>query len=228
MLECVCVWLSNSATPWTVVHQAPLSKGFSRQEYCSGLPFPSPRDLPDLGIKPTFPALQADSLLSEPLGKSPWFSDILKIQLLLGRKFQHADHPARRLFASPRSSAHPPALHPPQKELHAGSLLLGGRVSGTHLNTLNLGKANSELLKEVKSSGTCQLCPTLRLHGQYSPWNSPGRNTGMGSFSLLQGIFPSQELNQGFLHCRLILYQLSYSSTKQVPSLTTDLKKKKK
>ena len=78
---------STLATPWTVVHQAPLSKGFSRQEYCSGLPFPSPRDLPDLGIKPTFPALQADSLLSEPLGKSPWFSDILKIQLLLGRKF---------------------------------------------------------------------------------------------------------------------------------------------
>ena len=47
-------------TPWTAAHQAPLSMGFSRQEYWSGLPFPSPGDLPDPGIKPTslrFPAL---------------------------------------------------------------------------------------------------------------------------------------------------------------------------
>ena len=51
---------------------APLSMGFSRQEYWSGLPFPSPGDLPDLGIKPRFPALQADSLPSEPQG-SPKF-----------------------------------------------------------------------------------------------------------------------------------------------------------
>ena len=55
-----------SEMPWTVAHQAPLSMGFSRQEYWSGLPFPSPGDLPDPGIKPespTAPALQADSLL---------------------------------------------------------------------------------------------------------------------------------------------------------------------
>ena len=61
------------ATPWTVAYQAPLSMGFSRQEYWSGLPFPSPGDLPDPGIiKPTYltsPALQVDSLLSEPPGK---------------------------------------------------------------------------------------------------------------------------------------------------------------
>ena len=49
-------------TPWTVARQAPLSVGFSRQEYWSGLPFPSPGDLPDPGIKPRSPALQADSL----------------------------------------------------------------------------------------------------------------------------------------------------------------------
>ena len=49
--------------------QAPLSMGFSRQEYGSGLPFPSPRDLPDLGIEPGSLALQADSLSSEPPGK---------------------------------------------------------------------------------------------------------------------------------------------------------------
>ena len=57
------------ATPWTVGHQAPLSMGFSRQEYCSGLPFPSPGDLPNPGIEPRSPALQADDLLSEPPGK---------------------------------------------------------------------------------------------------------------------------------------------------------------
>ena len=50
------------ATPWTVALQAPLFMGFSRQEYWSGLPFPSPGDLPDLGIEPRSPTLQADAL----------------------------------------------------------------------------------------------------------------------------------------------------------------------
>ena len=49
-------------TPWTAACQAPLSMGFSRQEYWSGLPFPSPGDLPDPGIEPMSPSLQADSL----------------------------------------------------------------------------------------------------------------------------------------------------------------------
>ena len=56
-------------TPWTVVHQAPLSMEFSRQKYWSGLPFPSPGDLPNSGTEPGAPALQADSLPSEPPGK---------------------------------------------------------------------------------------------------------------------------------------------------------------
>ena len=56
------------ATPWTVAYQAPLSMGFSRQECWSGLPFPSPGDLPNLGIEPGSPALQADALPSEPPG----------------------------------------------------------------------------------------------------------------------------------------------------------------
>ena len=63
----ICVL--HFATSWTVAHQAPLPTEFSRQEYWSGLPFPSLGDLPDPGIEPGFPALQADSLLSEPLGK---------------------------------------------------------------------------------------------------------------------------------------------------------------
>ena len=55
-------------TPWTVAYQAPQSMKFSRQEYWSGLPFPSPGDLPKPGIEPRFPALQADALPSEPPG----------------------------------------------------------------------------------------------------------------------------------------------------------------
>ena len=56
-------------TPWTVAYQAPPSVGFSRQEYWSGLPFPSLGDLPNPGIEPRSPALQEDALPSEPPGK---------------------------------------------------------------------------------------------------------------------------------------------------------------
>ena len=60
-----------------------------------------------------------------------------------------------------------------------------------------------------------QLCPTLcnPMDCMYSPWNSPGKNTGVGSLSLLQGIFLTQESNWGLLHCRRILYQLSYQGS---------------
>ena len=57
------------ATPWTVAYEAPQSMGFSRQEYWSGLPFPSPGDLPNPGIEPGSPSLEADALTSEPPGK---------------------------------------------------------------------------------------------------------------------------------------------------------------
>ena len=58
------------ATPWGVAYQAPPSVGFSRQEYWSGLPFPSPGDLPNPGIEPRSPTLRADALPSEPPGKT--------------------------------------------------------------------------------------------------------------------------------------------------------------
>ena len=62
-------WVQLFVIPWTVVYQASPSMRFSRQEYWSGLPFPSPGDLPYPGIEPGSPALQADALLSEPPGK---------------------------------------------------------------------------------------------------------------------------------------------------------------
>ena len=97
---CVCVlshfsyvWFSGA--PWTIAHQTPLSMAFSRQEYWSGLPFPSPGDLPDPGIEPTSPALQADSLLSEPCKSQLSFSrNILLVFLcilfmsVVARRFQ--------------------------------------------------------------------------------------------------------------------------------------------
>ena len=107
-----CLTLSD---PWTVASQAPLSMGFSRQEYWSGLPFLTPGDLSKPGIKPRSPTLQADSLPSEP----------------------------------------------PRKP----------------------------------------------------------KNTGVGSLSLLQGTFSTQEWNRCFLHYRWILYQLSYQGSLSFPKL---------
>ena len=72
-----CSVMSDSfATPWTVSCQAPLSMGFSRQEYWSGLPFPSPGDLPDLGLALMFPTLVGRSLTTEPPG-NPKYSRCL-------------------------------------------------------------------------------------------------------------------------------------------------------
>ena len=104
VLSCSVVY--DPLTPWTIAPQALLSLGFSRQEYWSGLPCPPSGDLPNPGIKPRFPALQVDSLPSEPPDKP--------------------------------------------------------------------------------------------------------KNTGVGSLSLLHGIFPTQASKWGLLHCRQILCQLSY------------------
>ena len=110
--------------------------GFSRQEYWSGLPFPSPGDLPNLGIKLRSPTLQVDSLLSEP----------------------------------------------PEKPL----LLIVGAV-------LCLVAQWCLTLFDPMDHST----PGSSVHG-----DSPGKNTEVGSHSLLQGIFPTQESNPGLPHCR--------------------------
>ena len=57
---------------------------------------------------------------------------------------------------------------------------------------------------------------SLWSHGLYSPWNSLGQNTGVGSLSLVQGIFPTQESNPGLSHCRQILYQLSHQGSTRI------------
>ena len=67
-----------------------------------------------------------------------------------------------------------------------------------------------------ESASRSVVSDSLRPHGLYSPWNSPGQNTGVGSCSLLQGIFPTQGWNPGLLHCRWILYQLSHKGSPEI------------
>ena len=65
-------------TPWAVAHQVPLFMAFPRQEFWSGLPFPSPGDLPDPGMEPVPPALAGGFFTFEPPGKTPYFSFTFK------------------------------------------------------------------------------------------------------------------------------------------------------
>ena len=84
--------------------------------------------------------------------------------------------------------------------------------------TMVPGSANAQpcfFYLSASSSSVCEsesssvVFDSLPPHGLYSPWNSPGQNTGVGNLSLFQGIFPTQGLNIGLPHCRQILYQLS-------------------
>ena len=70
-------------------------------------------------------------------------------------------------------------------------------------------------LGEVSESSSV-VSDSLPPYGLYSPWNSPGQNTGVGSLSLLQGIFSTQGLNPGLPHCRQIFYQLSHKGSPKV------------
>ena len=75
-------------TPWTVAHQAPPFMGFSRQEYWSGLPFPFPGDLPNPGVEPRSPTLQADALPPEPPGR-PQTRDQACVPCIAGQILSH-------------------------------------------------------------------------------------------------------------------------------------------
>ena len=72
------------------------------------------------------------------------------------------------------------------------------------------------LLIENESDSPSIVSGSLRPHGLYSPWNSPGQNTGVGSLSLLQGIFPTQGSNPGLPYCRWILYQVSHQGSPRI------------
>ena len=107
-------------TPWTVAHQAPVSMGFSRQEYQGGLPFPSPEDLPNPGIKPASleaPALQTDSLPLSHQG-SPW----LMRHIIQTQSMTTALMPILLLGENLRVSLSCLPLSPPLSPLHVPGL----------------------------------------------------------------------------------------------------------
>ena len=81
---------------------------------------------------------------------------------------------------------------------------------------------SSSLVDESESESRSVVSDFLRPQGLYSPWNSPGQNNRVGSFSFLQGIFPAQGSKPGLLHCRQILYQLSHSSVQFSHSVVSD------
>ena len=135
------------------------------------------------------------------------------------------------------NSPHPPGWRRVwgfQTQAHSqqqvGRLRKGGLGVGksVRLYSMNAGDGSSSLphfglllsLKLIFVASVkvkvAQSCPTLWPHGLYSPWNSPGQNTGVGSLSLLQGIFPTQGSNPGLAHCRQILYyQLIHSEAQE-------------
>ena len=119
--------------------------------------------------------------------------------------------------ASPESPALVGRFFTPQATWEAS------HVPSEHLYHLQLNRAKyvktfltsysaESPVKKVKVTGHASLQP----HGLHSPWNSPGQNAGMGSLSLLQGIFPTQGLNPGLPHCRQILHQLSYQASPRI------------
>ena len=130
---------------------------FSRPEYWSGYPFPSPGDFPNPGIKPRSSALQADSLPAEPQGK-PKNTGVGSLCLL------------QQIFPTQESN---------QGLLHCRRILYQLSYQGS-------------LKFESERESPSVVSNSLRPHGLYSPWHSLGQNTGMGTLSLLQGIFPTQ------------------------------------
>ena len=154
-----------------------------------------PRRLPLKPLRFT-PDSQGDPPACGPAGiptQDPQGSRALSKQPL-----RSGEHPEPLLVLSLHPASHTP--HPRKKgpEVGAGTQDLSPLLPCIYL------------LLKVK---VVQLYLTLCDLIDYSPWNSPGQNTGVGSHSLLQGIFPIQESNRGLLHCRRILYQLSYQGS---------------
>ena len=95
----------------------------------------------------------------------------------------------------------------------AGCSPLGKKDLDVTKNSTALLLCSVMNLSSVQFSSVTQSCLTLCDPMAYSPWNSPGQNTGVGSLSLLQGIFPTQGSNAGLPHYRWILYQLSHKGS---------------
>ena len=86
----------------------------------------------------------------------------------------------------------------------------------TQSSEIQFAHPTKGMKKESESGSHSIMSDSLRPHGLYSSWNSPGQNTGVSSLSLLQGIFPTQGSNPGLPHCTQSLYQLSYKGSLRI------------
>ena len=98
---------------------------------------------------------------------------------------------------------------------HEGSTLMTQPHERPHFPTLSHG-FRLQCMKLGERESRSVVSDSLWPHGLYSPWKSPGQNTGVGSLSLLQGIFPTQGSSPGLLHCRRILYQLNHQGRPRI------------
>ena len=106
--------------------------------------------------------------------------------------------------------------------MRGGQRNFRGKVSILHIGktsvTVDFNKLHIFLMQYFKceSESRSVVSDCLQAHGLYSPWNSPDQNTGVGSLSLLQVIFPTQGLNPGLPHCGRILYQVSHKGSPRI------------
>ena len=203
----------------------------SRQEHWSGMPYPPLGHLPDSGTEPASPALagrffttsatwEAPTYSATCLGTVPsmwkWRGNVLFFRLCCRTLNKREDGEETEVGA----------LYLVHSSFHQGGTTCTsfvwhqGKISVLHLFFFFFLKITFKSKTSIILGNVCewvkvvQLCLTLlRAHGLYSPRNSPGQNTGVGSGSLLQGIFPIQGLNPGLPHCRRILYHLSHQGS---------------
>ena len=101
---------------------------------------------------------------------------------------------------------------------HLWQLFLLSYTKISVLDEVLICKEMGSVKLTISESESCSvMLYSLLPHGLYSPWNSPGQNIGVGSLSILQGIFPTQGSNPGLLHCGWILYQLSHTGNPRIP-----------
>ena len=177
-------------TPWAVAHQASVLMGFSRQEYWSGLPFSTPGDLPNPGIELASPALAGRFFTPVPPGKPNNHSRDSPAGIV-----PETACPCGRREFDPWSRSIPQAA----EQLSSCAVMRTLKVS--RYPPRQLGRDLAATRSSSESESRSVVSNSLRPCGLYSPWNSPGQNPGVRSLSLLQGIFPTQGLDPGLLHC---------------------------
>ena len=188
------------ATPWTVAYKAPLFMEFSRQEYWRGLPFPSPGDLPDLGLPHCRQTLYCLTYQESPKNRQVKVSQLCPtLRDPMDSTVQHLIIPCPSLWQSLSRVRLFATSWTIQSMEFSRPKYWSGEPSPSPGDLPNSG---------MKPSSPALWADSLPAEPQGKP-----KNTGMGRLSLCQWIFLTQELNRGLLHCRRILYQLSYEGS---------------